>query len=134
LLYTIKALKQKLFKLVFSFRIEKMVKIVKRPWGLFKQFVLNKKCTVKILEVKPKQELSLQYHKKRKEMWYFLTLGYVQIGKKKRKVKRGEIVQIKPKQPHRVFSKGKKVEFLEICYGKFSEGDEIRLEDKYGRK
>ena len=66
------------------------MKIVKRPWGYFNQFVKNKKCTVKILEIMPKQELSLQYHKKRKEMWYFLTDGYVQLGLEKRKVKKGD--------------------------------------------
>ena len=105
-----------------------------RPWGNFKQFVKNKKCTVKIIEVKPKQQLSLQYHKKRKEMWYFLTDGYVQIGKKKRKVKKGEIVWIKRRRAHRLFAEKNKVEVLEISFGKFSERDEIRIEDKYGRK
>lgn len=104
-----------------------------RPWGSFKQFVKNKKCTVKIIEVKPKQELSLQYHKKRKEMWYFLTPGIVQIGLKKRKVKKGEIVKIGKWTAHRIIAGNKKVLILEISFGKFSERDEIRIEDKYGR-
>jgi mannose-6-phosphate isomerase-like protein (cupin superfamily) len=107
--------------------------IVNRPWGEFKRFVKNKKCTVKILEAKPKQDLSLQYHKKRKEIWYFLTEGYVQIGMEKRKVKKGELITIKKRMAHRVFSKNKKVVWLEISIGKFSEGDEVRIEDKYGR-
>ena len=68
---------------------------VKRPWGDFKQFVLNEKCTVKILIVKPGQILSLQKHKKRKEQWYFLTDGWVQLGMKKKKIKKGEIKAIK---------------------------------------
>jgi mannose-6-phosphate isomerase-like protein (cupin superfamily) len=109
------------------------MKIVKRPWGDFTQFVKNKKCTVKILEVKPKQELSLQYHRNRKEMWYFLTDGYVQLGLDKKRVKKGELVIIKKRMAHRVFSKDKKITFLEVSLGKFSEGDEIRIEDKYGR-
>jgi len=109
------------------------MKIVKRPWGDFKLFAKNKKCTVKILEVNPKQELSLQYHRKRKEICYFLTDGYVQIGLEKKKVKKGEIVVFKKRQAHRVFSKNKKVKYLEIAIGKFKEGDEIRIEDRYGR-
>lgn len=109
------------------------MKLVKRPWGYFKLFIKNKKCTVKILTVRPNGILSLQYHNKRKEMCYFLTPGFIQLGNKKRKVKIGEIIEIKPKQAHRVFAKDKTVEYLEISYGKFSEGDEVRLEDAYGR-
>ncbi len=109
------------------------MKIVERPWGSFKQFVKNKKCTVKIMEIKPKQELSLQYHKKRKEVWYFLTDGFVQLGIEKRKVKRGEIVKIGKWQAHRALAGKEKVVFLEISLGKFKESDEVRIDDKYGR-
>jgi mannose-1-phosphate guanylyltransferase/mannose-6-phosphate isomerase len=109
------------------------MKTVKRPWGFFKQFCKNKKCTVKVLVINPKQSLSLQKHKHRDEEWYFLTDGYVEIGDKERKVKKGDRIWVEDGTKHRVFSKGKKVEFLEISYGKFSEKDEIRLEDKYGR-
>lgn len=109
------------------------MRITKRPWGEFRLFVKNKKCSVKIMEVKPNQELSLQYHKKRKELAYFLTEGYIQVGMKKRKVKKGEQVIFKKGQAHRVFAKKKKVVYLEIAFGNFSEGDEVRLEDKYGR-
>jgi mannose-6-phosphate isomerase-like protein (cupin superfamily) len=111
-----------------------MVKIVKRPWGLFKQFVLNKKCTVKIIEVDSGEELSLQLHKKRKEMWYFLTNGIVQIGDKRKKVNPKEVVDIDKGKAHRVLAGKNKVIFLEISFGEFSEKDEIRLEDKYNRK
>ena len=110
------------------------MKEVKKPWGMFKQFILNKKCTVKILVVNPNQELSLQKHKKRKETWFFLTPGYLQIGKKKIKVKKGESIKINKNTAHRLFAKEKKVEVLEISEGQFSEKDVIRLEDKYGRK
>ncbi len=109
------------------------MKLVKRPWGDFKQFTLNEKSTVKILSVNPNQELSLQKHKKRIEVWYFLTEGWVQLGNKKKKIKKGEIVNIKKGQAHRIFAKNKKVEVLEVSFGTFNEKDEIRLEDKYGR-
>jgi len=78
--------------------------------------------------------LSLQKHKKRKELWYFLTNGNVQIGKKKKKIKKGKIVSIKRNQAHRIMAGSMEVKVLEISYGKFEQKDEIRLEDKYGRK
>ena len=110
-----------------------MVKLVKRPWGEYKQFVLNKKCTVKIIGIKPKQELSLQLHKHREEKWYFLTSGIVQIRREKKRMKKGEIVHIGKNVPHRIIAGNKEVLVLEISFGNFKEEDEIRLEDKYGR-
>ena len=64
---------------------------VKKLWGGEKHFVFNDKCTVKLLEVKPHQMLSLQYHRLRKEEWYFLTDGFAQVGMEKRKVKKGDL-------------------------------------------
>ena len=110
------------------------MKVVKRPWGLFKQFSLNEKSTVKILAIKPNQSLSLQKHKQRRELWYFLTYGYVQIGAKEKKVEKGEVVKINKGVAHRIFAKEKEVQVLEISFGKFDERDEIRLEDEYARK
>ena len=52
----------------------------------------------------------------------------------KKKVKRDSLVKIPKMKAHRLFAKNKKVAVLEISYGKFNEKDEIRLEDKYGRK
>ncbi len=111
---------------------DKMKKVT-RPWGNFKQFVLNKKCTVKIIEINPKQQLSLQLHNKREEMWYFLEPAIVQIGSKKFSVKEGQLIRVPKKVAHRVKAGTKKVRFLEISYGEFKERDEVRLEDAYGR-
>ncbi|MGY4884652.1 MAG: phosphomannose isomerase type II C-terminal cupin domain [Nanobdellota archaeon] len=110
------------------------MKEVKRPWGLFKQFALNEKCTVKIIEVKPMEELSLQKHKKREENWYFITPGIIQLGKHIKKIKEGQLVKIKKNMPHRILAGANKVKVLEISFGNFNEKDEIRLEDKYHRK
>lgn len=109
------------------------MKVVKKPWGDFKQFILNKKCTVKILTVNPRQELSLQKHKRRKEMWYFLTPGYVIVDKKKRKMKKGDTIIIDKNVLHRLRAGWRKVIVLEIATGHFDEKDIIRLNDKYGR-
>lgn len=110
------------------------MKEVERPWGLFKEFALNKKCTVKVIEVKPHEELSLQKHRHREENWYFLTSGFVQLGNKKKKVKEGELIKISKNTPHRIKAGWKRVKVLEISFGNFNEHDEIRLEDKYNRK
>lgn len=110
------------------------MKLVKKPWGDFKEFVKNKKCTVKIIEVKPRQELSLQYHKHRSEMWYFLDDGFVQLGNKKESVKKGEIVIVPKKKEHRLIAGKKMLRILEVATGNFSERDIVRLEDKYGRR
>jgi mannose-1-phosphate guanylyltransferase/mannose-6-phosphate isomerase len=111
-----------------------MIKEVKRPWGEFKQFAFNEKCTVKILSVNANEELSLQKHRNRKEMWYFLTDGYCQIGKKRKKIEEGNLIFIGKGVAHRLFAGNKPVRVLEVSFGNFNENDEIRLEDKYGRK
>ena len=110
------------------------MKKVIRPWGNFKEFAKNKKCTVKIIEVRPGQEFSLQYHNKRDEHWYFLDNGFAVVGNKKFRVKEGDIVDVPKKTKHRVIAGQKRVRFLEISYGNFDENDIVRLEDKYGRK
>jgi len=110
------------------------MKDVKKPWGNEKVFSLNKKSSVKILTVNANQQLSLQYHKKRREIWYFLDDAMVILGKKKRKIKKGEIVVIKKKMSHRIIAGKKFVRVLEISFGKFESKDIVRLEDKYGRK
>lgn len=109
------------------------MKKVVRPWGDEKVFNLNKKCSVKLIIVKPGQELSLQSHKKREENWYFLGNAKVQIGNKKFRVKEGDYIHVKKNEKHRVIADKKKVKFIEISFGKFEENDEKRYEDKYGR-
>jgi|SRR3989338_5008956 len=110
------------------------MKEVKRPWGNFKEFAKNKKCTVKILIINPHEELSLQKHKKRSETWYFLTPGIVQLKNRKLNIKKGSLIKINKNQPHRIIALKNPVQILEISFGNFSEKDEIRIEDKYGRK
>lgn len=106
----------------------------KRPWGGFERFTLNEKSTVKILTIKPKQEFSLQYHKKRKEFWKFLDAhAKVTLGKRIFTAKKGDEVVIKPRTLHRIEAFSKPVNVLEISFGNFSEDDVERVEDKYGR-
>ena len=110
-------------------------KTVKRPWGEFEQFTENELCTVKIHSIKPNQEFSLQSHKMRDELWKVIEGNVIVIiGTKKYDAKPGQEFLIKKNQKHKLKAKKKKVMILEICFGKFSENDETRYEDKYGRK
>jgi mannose-6-phosphate isomerase len=105
----------------------------KRPWGNFITFALNQKCTVKLLIVKPYQKLSLQKHKKRDELWYFLDDGFIELKNIKKKIKSGKSVFIKKNHSHRLYAKENIVRVLEVSFGTFDEKDEIRIADHYGR-
>jgi len=107
----------------------------KRPWGGFERFTFNEISTVKILTIKPRQEFSLQSHKKRQEFWRFLdNPAKVTIGNKTIKVKKGDEISISKGKKHRIEAYSKPVKVLEIAFGKFDEGDIKRFEDTYGRK
>ena len=110
------------------------MKEVKRPWGNFRQFALNKESTVKLLTINPHQKLSLQSHKKREENWYFLDKAIAQVGNKKFPVKEGDFIHVKKNEKHKIIAQKNRVRLIEIAFGKFSESDEKRFEDKYGRR
>ncbi len=116
----------------------KIEKDFKRPWGGFVKFIENKPCTVKILQIKKGEILSLQFHKLREEFWYLISGKIkVTIGKnlkslKKKTLKENQYIFIPKKELHRI--KGIiDSKILEISTGKFKENDVIRLKDKYGR-
>ena len=106
----------------------------KRPWGEFRQFTRNEPTTVKLITVEPHQELSLQYHKNRKEFWRILSgSGIIQIGDEKIPAQKGDEFVIEAEQNHRISAGAKQIVFLEIAFGDFDENDIVRIEDKYGR-
>jgi len=111
----------------------------KRPWGGFIKFIDNEPCTVKILFVDKGGKLSLQFHRLREEFWYVIsgeikvTLGRSLKSLKKKSLKEGESFKIPKRFLHRIEGI-KESKVLEISAGKFIENDEIRIEDKYGRK
>lgn len=105
-----------------------------RPWGKFEQYVKNKICTVKIITVKPRQVLSLQYHNRRSEFWKVLFgRPTITIGRRVARAKAGDEFFIPTRARHRIAAGSSTVQFLEISFGKFDENDIVRLEDKYGR-
>lgn len=117
----------------------KIEKDFKRPWGGFIKFIDNKPCTVKILQIKKGESLSLQSHRLREEFWYLVSgkikvvLGKSLKGLKSKVLNEGNWVNIPKKVLHR--AEGiENSKILEISTGKFKEGDEIRYKDKYGRR
>ena len=107
---------------------------VERPWGNFRQFSLNSLSTIKIVTMKPNEQLSLQSHSKRTEFWRILNgSGVVEIGDNTRNVSEGDELDISIGIKHRAMSGPLGLVFLEIAEGEFEEGDEIRFEDKYDR-
>jgi len=89
---------------------------------------------VKIIDVKPESQLSLQFHNHRNEFWRILKGECtVMLDNKNYIAETGDEFIIPAKTLHRVTTHNQGVQFLEISYGHFDENDIIRLEDKYKR-
>lgn len=105
-----------------------------RPWGNFEQFCQNTPCTVKIINVKPNEELSLQYHTHRNEFWKVIEgEGIVVINEEQRLSKPGDEFVIPAKTKHQIKTRNKPMRLLEVSFGHFDEKDIVRLSDKYNR-
>ena len=105
-----------------------------RPWGLFRRFTNNFPSTVKIIIVKPNEELSLQSHKKRNEFWRVTRgSGFFVLEDQEVKVGIGDEQNIPVGTKHKIKASDEGLEVLEISTGDFDENDIIRYEDKYGR-
>jgi mannose-6-phosphate isomerase-like protein (cupin superfamily) len=95
---------------------------------------LNKKCTVKILYLNPKEALSLQYHNNREEFWKIIKgSAKITINKKITNAKIKDEFFISKKALHRAQGGKNGAQILEISFGNFNEKDIIRIEDKYKR-
>lgn len=105
-----------------------------RPWGNFRRFTDNVSSTIKIINVNPNEELSLQSHHLREEFWHVLKgSGFFEIGDKKIEVEEGSEQYIQAKMKHKIKAGDDGLQILEISFGVFDEGDIVRYEDKYGR-
>ncbi|MDO8552664.1 MAG: phosphomannose isomerase type II C-terminal cupin domain [bacterium] len=109
--------------------------IEKRPWGSFEQFILNEKATVKILELLPDREFSLQKHSNRDEFWRVLDgAGIVTLDNERNPAKKGDEFYAPRGMAHRAKASEEGMRILEISMGTFDEHDETRLEDDFGRR
>lgn len=105
-----------------------------RPWGFFRRFTNNIVSTVKIIVVRPNEELSLQSHNKREEFWRVLKgKGIFDVGGEKHNVEVGNEEYIPVQTKHKIIAGDEGLEVLEISLGDFDENDIVRYEDKYGR-
>ena len=110
------------------------IKNGERPWGFFRQFTQSEQSTVKLINVKDGQRLSLQYHLKRSEFWVVLVGNpKVTIGDMEKVAKVGDEFEIPQKAIHRIEAPDGDVQILEIAFGDFDEDDIVRIEDAYGR-
>ncbi len=105
-----------------------------RPWGHFRRFTENTPSTVKIITVKPNEELSLQSHAHRAEFWRVLSgNGAWEVDNNTHDLNVGDEKFIPLGVQHRLIAGENGIEILEIALGSFDEGDITRYEDKYGR-
>lgn len=108
---------------------------IKKPWGHYHDIERTEDYVLKIISVKPKQRLSLQYHDNRAEFWVVMEgTPLIEVGDEVRRLRHLDAVRIDTREPHRLINDTNKfVVILELQYGSCNEDDIVRLEDDYGR-
>lgn len=109
--------------------------VEQRPWGQFTRYVENVHCTVKVIEVEAREQLSLQRHQNRDELWIPLDDGLtLKIAERTLAGTVGQAYLVSRRTVHRVLGPATgSSRFLEIAFGQFDEADIERLEDRYQR-
>ena len=108
-----------------------------RPWGSFTVIEEGKNFKVKKVVVKPKEKLSLQFHKQRSEHWVVLKgLAKVELNDKIFYLKPHQSIDVPVEVKHRLINPGREnLEIIEIQNGDYlGENDIIRIDDKYKRR
>lgn len=109
---------------------------VSRPWGAFKSIHSGKRHQVKVITVRPGEQLSLQKHFHRSEHWIVISgIAEVMCDDRKIFLYEQESTFISVGAVHRLSNPGKiPLEIIEVQLGAYlGEDDIIRLEDAYGR-
>jgi mannose-6-phosphate isomerase len=105
-----------------------------RPWGWFRRYTENETTTVKVISVDAGQQLSLQRHEHRDELWIVLDDGLeITLGDEVTQATAGDEFFIPRGTLHRVGAGAGRGRFVEVCFGEFDEQDIERVEDAYGR-
>ena len=110
--------------------------IVNRPWGNFKILINTDFFKVKIIEILPKQSISLQKHLYRSEHWVVVAgVATIHKGSKEFKLMKNESTYIPKKIKHKISNQTlETVKIVEVQCGSYvGEDDIIRYEDDYGR-
>ena len=108
-----------------------------RPWGYYEDLLVTNQYRVKLIQLNPHSEISLQYHNKRAEHWV-ITQGYAQItrGKETFTLKKDESVYIPVGKLHQIKNTTyTNIEFIEVQVGDYvGEDDIVRVKDLYQRE
>lgn len=108
-----------------------------RPWGNFAPLHNGPTHQVKIIEVNPGGQLSLQKHRHRAEHWIIVAgIATVTVGQEVKNLGPGQHAHIPLGAVHRLENFGNEpVKMIEVQTGDyFGEDDIIRLEDVYNRE
>lgn len=111
-------------------------KTVKRPWGSYTVLDDGAGFKIKIVEIEPKQRVSLQLHKRRAEHWVVVEgRAKVQRGKRTFYVNQNESIYIPANKLHRLENLlSKPLKIVEVQTGSYLEEDDIvRFKDDYER-
>jgi mannose-6-phosphate isomerase-like protein (cupin superfamily) len=108
----------------------------KRPWGFWESLLISEQYKVKHFFVENNEQLSLQSHRYRDEIWMVVKgNGEITIDNEKNDVSKGDIFIIKRGQKHTIKGRNSGIDIIEIQTGDYlGEDDIFRYEDKYGRK
>tara|TARA_B100000941_G_C28507226_1_gene558105 strand:+ start:1112 stop:2551 length:1440 start_codon:yes stop_codon:yes gene_type:complete len=107
-----------------------------RPWGDYTSISNGPNWQVKLINVKPGEQLSLQMHNLRSEHWIVVKgIAKVEIDEKICSLYENESIFIAPKSHHRLSNPtNNDLILIEVQSGTyFGEDDIIRFDDKYGR-
>ena len=107
-----------------------------RPWGNYNSIIQDKKWQVKLINVKPKEALSLQLHRYRSEHWVIVSgKAKVEIEDKVLFLSENQSTYIPLGAKHRLTNVGElPLAIIEVQSGSYiGEDDIVRFEDKYGR-
>ena len=111
-------------------------KEVFRPWGSYETIIRKEKYQVKLINVKPKASLSLQFHRYRSEHWVVLE-GKAEVTANEDifTLAQNESTYIPLGAVHRLRNPGSSMlQLIEVQVGDYlGEDDIVRLEDQYGR-
>ena len=111
-------------------------KKIYRPWGYFESLVDASRWKVKLINVKPGENLSLQRHHHRSEHWVVVSgTAKVEIDSSIKNIEENQSAYIPVGSKHRLSNPGKKnLILIEIQSGSYLGEDDIeRFEDSYGR-
>lgn len=107
-----------------------------RPWGTWEVLATGPNYTLKRIEVRTGQRLSLQYHEFRSEHWTIVGgQAEIEVDGETRLLEAGEHVFIPLRAPHRIKNIGYSLlTFIEVQTGTvLDEADIVRIVDDYGR-